>query len=101
MRRFLSGQTNVLVASDVLEESIDIQKCNLVVKFDVPKNYRSYVQSKGRAHHRSSKYVMMVPSITTGVSFVTKYRATEKGLQTLLIGRTEGPQEPDETRSDH
>jgi excinuclease UvrABC helicase subunit UvrB len=37
IRRFLRGHTNVLVASDVLEEGIDIQKCNLVVKFDVLK----------------------------------------------------------------
>jgi endoribonuclease Dicer len=76
----------VLVASDVLEEGIDIQKCNLVVKFDVPKNYRSYVQSKGRARHRSSQYIMMVPSATTGVSFGTKYstyRTTENALQTV------------------
>ncbi|PNF18314.1 hypothetical protein B7P43_G14501 [Cryptotermes secundus] len=98
MRRFLRGQTNVLVASDVLEEGIDIQKCNLVVKFDVPRNYRSYIQSKGRARHRSSQYIMMVPCITTGVPFNTKYniyRATENAMQTLLIGRTEGCQEPD------
>lgn len=99
LRRFLSGRTNVLVASEVLEEGIDIQKCNLVVKFDVPKNYRSYIQSKGRARHRSSKYIMMVPSTTTEVSFKTKYntyRDTENALQTLLIGRTEGHREPDD-----
>jgi endoribonuclease Dicer len=83
--RFLNGHVNVLVASDVLEEGIDIQKCNLVVKFDVPKNYRSYVQSKGRARHQSSKYVMMVP-YTTGASFKEKcnmYRETENALQTV------------------
>lgn len=84
--RFLGGETNVLVASDVLEEGIDVQKCNLVVKFDVPKTYRSYVQSKGRARHQSSKYIMMVPYITTGVPFKTKYniyRATENAMQTV------------------
>jgi ERCC4-related helicase len=84
--RFLRGHTNVLVASDVLEEGIDIQKCNLVVKFDVPKNYRSYVQSKGRARHQSSKYIMMVPCTTTGVSFTSKYytyKATENAVQNV------------------
>jgi endoribonuclease Dicer len=83
--RFLNGHVNVLVASDVLEEGIDIQKCNLVVKFDMPKTYRSYVQSKGRARHQSSKYFMMVPH-TTGASFNEKcktYRATENALQTV------------------
>jgi endoribonuclease Dicer len=85
--RFLKGETNVLVASDVLEEGIDIQKCNLVVKFDMPKNYRSYVQSKGRARQRSSKYYMLVPRSSVG-SFNTKYnsyRDTEKALQKVSI----------------
>jgi endoribonuclease Dicer len=85
--RFLKGETNVLVASDVLEEGIDIQKCNLVVKFDMPKNYRSYVQSKGRARQRGSKYYMLVPRNNVD-SFNTKYesyRDTEKALQKVSI----------------
>jgi endoribonuclease Dicer len=98
IKRFLSGHTNVLVASEVLEEGIDIQKCNLVVNFDMPKNYPSYVQSKGRARHRSSKYIIMVPCSTTGSSFKAKYdayKATENALQNLLVGRTEGHEDPD------
>jgi hypothetical protein len=83
--RFANGQVNVLVASEVLEEGIDIQKCNLIVKFDMPKNYRSYVQSKGRARFRSSKYFMMVPA-NDGPLFVKKcetYKATENALRTV------------------
>jgi endoribonuclease Dicer len=67
----------------VLEEGIDIQKCNLVVKFDLPKNYRSYVQSKGRARHQNSKYYMMVPH-TPSDTFNAKYHtymATENALK--------------------
>lgn len=92
--RFVKGETNVLVASDVLEEGIDVQKCNLVVKFDMPRNYRSYVQSKGRARQRSSKYYMMVPR-SSGDSFSLKYKSyrdTEKTLQNVSTKQT-GSQE--------
>jgi endoribonuclease Dicer len=76
-----------MVASDVLEEGIDIPKCNLVVKFDIPKNYRSYIQSKGRARHHSSKYYIMVPFVKGG-TFRTAYQSyqrTEGALRNVSV----------------
>uniref|UniRef100_A0A8D8W370 Endoribonuclease Dicer n=1 Tax=Cacopsylla melanoneura TaxID=428564 RepID=A0A8D8W370_9HEMI len=60
MYNFNKGHTNVLVATDVLEEGIDIQSCNMVIKFDPPQHTRSYVQSKGRARSHGSQYIVMV-----------------------------------------
>ncbi|KAL1457882.1 hypothetical protein WDU94_008064, partial [Cyamophila willieti] len=60
MYNFNKGHTNILVATDVLEEGIDIQSCNLVIKFDPPQHTRSYVQSKGRARSHGSQYIVMV-----------------------------------------
>ncbi|XP_069680713.1 endoribonuclease Dicer isoform X2 [Periplaneta americana] len=100
VNRFVNGVTNVLVASDVLEEGIDVQKCNLVVKFDLPKNYRSYVQSKGRARQRNSKYFILVPR-EDSEKFLLKYRTyrgTEEALKNLLVGRTHERREPSEDR---
>lgn len=57
---FRNGHLNVLVCTDILEEGIDISYCNLVVKFDMVKSFRSYVQSKGRARHQSSFFCLMV-----------------------------------------
>jgi len=37
---------NLLVATSVIEEGMDVPKCNLVVMFDVIKSYRQYVQTK-------------------------------------------------------
>ena len=51
---------NVLVATSVVEEGLDIPKCNVVCRFDFPKNYCSYVQSKGRARAKGSRYYMLV-----------------------------------------
>jgi len=46
MRKFRLGENNIIVALSSLEELKDIQDCNLVIRFDVPTNYRSYIQSK-------------------------------------------------------
>ncbi|GLV42895.1 Dicer-2 [Carabus blaptoides fortunei] len=58
---FYDGEINLLIASNVAEEGIDIPRCTLVVKFDRPMDYRSYIQSKGRARAGDSLYVIMVP----------------------------------------
>nr|XP_040578741.1 endoribonuclease Dicer-like [Lepeophtheirus salmonis] len=56
---FRSGRYNLIVSTSVLEEGMDIKKCNLVIRFDEIDTYRSYVQSKGRARAKPSMYVIM------------------------------------------
>jgi endoribonuclease Dicer len=64
---------NVLVATSVVEEGVDIPKCNLVVMFDLPVNYRAYVQSRGRGRAEAAKYVMLVES--------REYEETKENLE--------------------
>lgn len=59
--QFKQGSINLIIATSVLEEGIDLQECNLVISFDVPQTFRSYVQSKGRARMKNSIYANMVP----------------------------------------
>lgn len=70
---FRNKEINVLVASSVLEEGVDVQKCTLVVRYDLPEDYRGYIQSKGRARHKTSLYYMMV-EVNDSDKFVGKYK---------------------------
>lgn len=60
--RFNRNETNLIVASSVLEEGIDLQVCNLVISYDSPNSFRAYVQSKGRARMAESQYVLCTSS---------------------------------------
>uniref|UniRef100_A0A803KMM7 Uncharacterized protein n=1 Tax=Chenopodium quinoa TaxID=63459 RepID=A0A803KMM7_CHEQI len=51
---------NILVATSILEEGLDVQSCNLVVRFDPSSNICSFIQSRGRARMQNSDFLLMV-----------------------------------------
>ncbi|KAH7447488.1 hypothetical protein KP509_01G108700 [Ceratopteris richardii] len=57
---FRSGSVDILIATNVAEEGVDIQDCCLVIRFDIPKNLRSFIQSRGRARIQHSAYIVLV-----------------------------------------
>ena len=57
---FRNGNKNLIIATDVLEEGIDITACRLVVCYDSPPNLKSFVQRRGRARQKKSKFAIMV-----------------------------------------
>ncbi|KAK8543151.1 hypothetical protein V6N13_136315 [Hibiscus sabdariffa] len=60
LESFQSGKVNLLFATDVVEEGIHIPNCSCVIRFDLPKTVRSYVQSRGRARQDDSQFIMML-----------------------------------------
>lgn len=56
LEAFRSGEKNLMIATNVLEEGIDISACNLIICFEKPGNLVSFVQRRGRARRKDSKY---------------------------------------------
>jgi len=54
IRRFRSGETRVIVATDVLSRGIDIKGINLVINYDVPNDAEDYVHRIGRTARADS-----------------------------------------------
>ncbi|KAF2689197.1 P-loop containing nucleoside triphosphate hydrolase protein [Lentithecium fluviatile CBS 122367] len=59
--KFRAGETNLILATSVLEEGIDVSSCHLVICFERPKNLKSFVQRRGRARKQESKYYIFSP----------------------------------------
>ncbi|KAG6645299.1 endoribonuclease Dicer homolog 2-like isoform X1 [Carya illinoinensis] len=62
VREFREGMVNVIVATSILEEGLDVQSCNLVIRFDPSSTVCSFIQSRGRARMQNSDYILMVNS---------------------------------------
>ncbi|XP_031345881.1 endoribonuclease Dicer-like [Photinus pyralis] len=93
---FKTKKVNLLVASNVLEEGVDIPTCTLVVKFCAVTNYCAYIQSKGRARHLNSLYYMLVNEDESNEFFRSyqKFQKVEDILNLHLHGNYQDAEEP-------
>ena len=75
--QFQEGEKNLIVATDLLEEGIDLTACHVVVCFDPPSNLKSFVQKRGRARQQESTFAIMVASDDTS-NAVQRWQELEK-----------------------
>ncbi|XP_052735388.1 endoribonuclease Dicer homolog 2 isoform X6 [Vigna angularis] len=62
VEEFHLGLVNIIVATSILEEGLDVQTCNLVIRFDPSPTVCSFIQSRGRARMKNSDYLLIVKS---------------------------------------
>lgn len=65
LEKFREGKIQILFASEVAEEGIDIAKCRYVVHFDPPKTMKSQIQRRGRARAQDAQLIHLWPEIGT------------------------------------
>jgi len=65
MKEFRSGETRILLATDLLSRGIDIQQISVVVNYDIPKNKDCYIHRIGRSGRFGRKGV--------AINLITKY----------------------------
>lgn len=81
LTRFKSGQTKILVATDVAARGIDVAELNYVINYSLPESYEIYTHRIGRTGRAGNK--------GTAITFVTgeemsRLRYFEKNLKTTL-----------------
>lgn len=74
------GSKNLIIATSVLEEGIDVSACNVVICFEKPPNLIAFIQRRGRARKSRSKYVMMFPD-TDSMSQLSTWQQLEDEMR--------------------
>lgn len=89
LKDFATGSKNLMVATNVLEEGIDVSACNHVICFDPPKNLVSFVQRRGRARQKGSKYYVFLADDEPG-SDGLDWQVQEANMKLAYMSDTRG-----------
>lgn len=93
---FRSGDKNLIVATAVAEEGLDIQACGNVIRWDIPDNMASWAQSRGRARRKRSSFVLMFESAGVDDAKVSEFERLERQMTALYQANRTKPQAPSE-----
>jgi len=72
LENFKNGTLNLIFATSVAEEGLDIRACNLVIRYDIMDSVTALIQSRGRARAKNSEFIII-------------YKEEEKGRYNDII----------------
>jgi endoribonuclease Dicer len=79
------GSTNLLIATNVAEEGLDISPCNCVIRFDLFAHHTGYLQSKGRARRNHSRFIVLLEKGNAShYNLIRKVATTDKEIEDCL-----------------
>ncbi|CAH2083346.1 unnamed protein product [Euphydryas editha] len=82
LKKFRMHECNLLLATSVLEEGIDLPRCNLVVRWDVPPSYRSHGLCRGRA--RAARAVVALLASRAACADLARHLAVYRELDQII-----------------
>ncbi|CAG9759991.1 unnamed protein product [Ceutorhynchus assimilis] len=82
LRKFRCHECNILVSTSILEQGCDLPKCNLVIRFDLPQTFHSYIHSKARARAAEAHFILFSNEmdVDTFVDNLAEYNEIENTL---------------------
>ncbi|XP_077284544.1 endoribonuclease Dcr-1 [Arctopsyche grandis] len=81
LKRFRIHECNLLVGTSILEEGMDLPKCNLVIRWDPPNGYRSHARCRARARAPRSLYALLVlPPSESSITMLSHFSYIERML---------------------
>lgn len=96
LKDFRTGEKNVVVATSVAEEGLDIQACGSVIRFNPPENMVSWAQSRGRARKERSTYIVMFGNDPSARSNIEKWEKMERDMVALYTDVNRDHEDNDE-----
>ena len=67
IKKFNGGEINILIATTVAEEGLDISTCSSVIRYDMMGNEISSVQARGRVRAKDGKYTCLADKRSKGI----------------------------------